>query len=328
MTSSKIPPRTPEDVRRLMDLLLAEPSVSGCLHDLQPGALEVNYSGATFLFGAWSDPAGGTMLDGEARGTVEPQPAIVKLGATEREVRCIQQLAQHAPDLVPTLFAAGHRLGDEPLSWMVMERCPLRLDYGWGDHLFTTLLDAGVRFQLASRRLLPPVGPADVGANRVVTFLRDGDAGVPSSPGPTDVLFERFEEDWAWALASCRIELCHGDLHPSNAVWRIAPPDPAGRALLIDPAPQALPWVYEPAYCQVLYWPAGCQVGKLGLVQRMASIRQSYGLDVPDSETLARLEALFLAWHALRFWSHLTHRQGDPQWIADVRRWIERGAAR
>lgn|GEM_PF-5708887 len=60
----------------------------------------------------------------------------------------------------------------------------------------------------------------------------------------------------------------------------------------------------------------------------MATIRESYGLDVPDRETLVRLDALFLAWHALRFWSHLTHRQGDPEWIADVRHWIERGAAR
>ena len=130
MTSSKIPPRTPEDVRRLMDLLLAEPSVFSCLHDLRSGALEANYSGATFLFGAWNNPAGATMLDGAARGTVETQPAIVKIGATEREVRWSQQLAQHTPDLVPALFAASHRLGDETLSWMVMERCPLRLDYG------------------------------------------------------------------------------------------------------------------------------------------------------------------------------------------------------
>ena len=128
-------------------------------------------------------------------------------------------------------------------------------------------------------------------------------------------------------VEACRVELCHGDLHPANAVYRTAPPDPDTRALLIDFAPHALPWVWEPAYCHVLYWPGGAKPGDVPFVRQMAAIRQSYGLEVPAASDLDRLETLFLAWNALIFWPLLDSRRTNADYVAAMRGWLERCAA-
>jgi hypothetical protein len=305
VTIPKIPPRPVGEVRRLAEMVAAVPGVGGrlALGEIRPP--EANYSGAAFVAATW---------DG--------RPALVRIGANRREVEWAELLSRHAEDLVPDVHAAGHGLGDEGLSWLVMERCPLLLDYGWGEALWDTLLDAGVRFQVASRRLAAPVGPLDVSGERVEAFFRGPDAGAGFPGAAVRRLVERFEAEWAWALAACRVELCHGDLHPANAVWRRPATEPGARALLIDHAPRALPWAYEPAYCQTLYWPAGCRADGPELVHRMARMRRSHGLELPAPDVLDRLATLFLAWHGLRFWEHLVARRGNAEWTADVARWV------
>jgi hypothetical protein len=316
------PPRALEEVARLTRLLLEEPLVAGRLHSVRPDEATERWSGSTFLFGAWTDPDGPGSADAK-QPAMSGLPVVVKLGTNEREVRWAQKLALHAPDLIPTVYAGGRSLGGEALPWLVMERCPYRLDYGWGDQLYTMLLDAGVRFQIASRRIAPPVGPADVEVELHCRLIRRGVTNSPPAPGPGRAVVERLERDWAWALSVCRVELCHGDLHPSNAVWRTAPPDPGSRALLIDYAPHALPWVSEPAYCRVLYWPGGRGPGHMGLVHEMAGLRRRYDLEVPSLADLDRLATVFLAWHALRLWPLLTHRHDNADYLNATRRWIE-----
>ncbi|HEX2034815.1 MAG TPA: phosphotransferase [Chloroflexota bacterium] len=299
----------PEDLDRLTHLLLRAPEVAGRLRQARPDEEGPRSSGATFLRGEW------WAADG-ARA-----PALVKLGAGEQEVHWAQRLARHAPDVIPTLYAAGHGLGDEPLPWLVMERCPLLMDYGWGDQLFTMLLDAGVRFQLATRRIGPPVGAADVAVERFCAQVRRGATSTPPAPGPAGELVEGLERTWRWVLSTCRVERCHGDLHPSNAVWRTAPPDPESRALLVDFIPQTLPWVSDAAYCQVLYWPAAPPAYP-SYVHEMAALRRAYGLEVPGADDLDRLTRIFLGWYAMRIWPGATHRHGIPAYVAAVRRWV------
>src|SRR5436190_23992809 len=101
------PPRTMDETWRLVRLLQEEPGVAGRVRDLEISEVEPGSSGARMVYGTW---------DGAL-------PAIVKLGAGDREVHWARQLSRHAPNVMPGVFAAGYALGGEPLPWLIMERC-------------------------------------------------------------------------------------------------------------------------------------------------------------------------------------------------------------
>src|SRR5262245_62002361 len=103
MTIPKIPPRPVGELRRLAETVAAVPGVGGWLALGEVWPPEANYSGAAFVEATW---------DG--------RPALVKIGANRREVEWAELLSRHAEDLVPDVYAAGHGLGDEGLSWLVM----------------------------------------------------------------------------------------------------------------------------------------------------------------------------------------------------------------
>jgi hypothetical protein len=304
-----IPAHSRADAERLVRRLLAEPAAAGRLRDAQLGELSANYSGAFLVQATWDD-----------------QPAIAKVGATPREVQWAQDLARVDPDLIPTLYASGDALGDEPLAWIVMERCRHEVGWQWGGAGYGMLLEAGVRFQLASRRIAPPVGPADVDPGPFFALAHEALTTDPPAPGPAATVLANAERDWAWVVSHCRVELCHGDLHPANAVSRAAPPHPEARALLIDHAPAAMPWASEPARCEILYWRTQTPRGEPTLVHAMAAIRRRHGLEVPRPADLDRLSALFLAWHALRLWPYTQHRQIRPEYPEAARAYVEAAA--
>ena len=303
-----IPARPPEDAERLLRLLLQQPAVAGGLGDVRLVELAANYSGAFFAHATWLR-----------------QPAIVKVGATPREVRWMRDLARVDRRIIPALFASGDAIGDEPLAWLVMERCPHEVGWQWGGAGYGMLLEAGVLFQLAARKIAPPVGPADVDVDGFCALAREALACEPPPPGPAAELVARMPDDWSWVLRTCQVELCHGDLHAGNAVSRAAPPDPEARALLIDHAPLALPWASEPARCEIIYWPTQTPHGEPSLVHAMAAVRARHGLEVPRPADLDRLARLFLAWHALRLWPHARHRDfpGRPGYRDAVRQYVE-----
>src|SRR5690349_244751 len=85
------PPRTVEETWRLVRLLDEEPGVAGRLRDLEISQVEPGSSGARMVHGTW---------DGTS-------PAIVKLGAGDREVHWAMQLSRLAPDVMPGVYAAG-----------------------------------------------------------------------------------------------------------------------------------------------------------------------------------------------------------------------------
>jgi hypothetical protein len=270
------------------------------------------------LHGLWTERVGDPATPGA--------PVLVKVGATPREVRWTRDLARVDPGLIPTLHASGDAIGDQPLAWLVMERCRHVVGWQWGGVGYGMLMEAGVRFHLAARALGPPLGPGDVATAAYCQRVRLGAAGGPPAPGPAETVLARMERDWEWVLAVCRVELCHGDLHPGNAVSRAAPPDPEARALLIDHAPQPMPWVYDPAYCEVVYWRTPTPHGEPTLVHAMAAVRARHGLEVPPAAELDRLATLFLAWNALRLWSHEAHRRHHPDYADAARGYVEAAA--
>jgi hypothetical protein len=275
------------------------------------------------------------MVHGTWAGETEALPAIVKLGAGEREVHWAMQLSRHAPDVLPGVYAAGYTLGGERLPWLVLERCPYTIDYDWfraerGHRIFTTLMEAGVRFHLASRRIAPLVGPEDVRVEWLSGLVRLALTCDPPAPGPRELVERvcgRLERDWAWMLSVCRVELCHGDLHLANAVWRTRPSEPDSRALLLDHAPYAMPWALEAAYCQAIYWGGWARHPVYTTpTHEMAALRAAHNLEVPGPADVDRLATLCVAWQAMRLWPTTTRYHGRPKYESAVARWIEHAA--
>ena len=328
--------RTPSETRRLVRLLEDEPSVAGRFRAVELSEVEPGRSGAWMVHGTW-DASGASF------------PVIVKLGAGAREVHWATQLSRSAPDVadvadvvdvVPTVYAAGYALGGEPVPWLVMERCPYVLDRRWlrepwAHHLVTTLLDAGVRFHVAARRIAPPVGPADVWRNWVNERVRRGATSDPPAPGPTQQVVERLESDWEWVLSVCGVEFAHGDLHLGNAVWRTALFEPDATALLVDHAPYPMPWALEAARCEAIYWGEWTRQTRRTrrpihptTVHEMAALRAAQGMEVPAPADVDRLAAMCVAWEALGLWSNpmRTGYQTMAKYVATFTRWMEDAA--
>ena len=141
-------PRSEAEVRRLMRLVLEEPSVAGRLRDLAPMGDSRKWSGANFFSGVWHGD--------------REEIVLVKVGGEAREQWWVRALAREAPELLPTIHATGALLGGRELPWIVMERCPYGIEWRWGMPVFTMLFDSSVRFQLVSRLVAPPEGKWDV----------------------------------------------------------------------------------------------------------------------------------------------------------------------
>lgn len=281
------------------------------------------------VHGTWHPAGTGTATSGQTG----PLPAILKLGAGEREVNWTTHLSQHAPDVIPTLYAAGLTLGGEPIPWLLMERCPHPLDSAWRrtpwfHRPITTLLDAGVRFHRAARQIAPPVGPQDVWVNWFSDLVHRALASDPPPPGPVARVIERLPRDFEWVLSVSRVEFAHGDLHLANAVWRTTPDDTHARALLIDHACHPLPWAIESAYCRAVYWGNWTEHPDYPTTTHlMAALRTSYGLEVPSTADVDRLAALCVAWQALRLWPGTKHFHNTPVYVDTVTHWVEAAAS-
>ena len=260
-------------------------------------------------------------------GTWDDVPSIVKVGVPPNELRWTREVARVDPGVLPTLFASGDSIGEEPLRWLAMERCPHVLGWQFQETGYRLLIEAGIRFQRATRQVGPRPGPVDVDVNRFGRVLRQslGTSDVPLPEG-ADAFAAAVERDVAWVLSVCEVEQCHGDLHPSNAVLRVPPPDPAARALLVDVSSSALPWAYEGPYAEVVFWPTPLPDGHPTMTHAMAAERRRHGMSVPSEEDVRRLSILYRGWHALRLWSHAPHRTHHPDYEAAARRYIREAA--
>jgi hypothetical protein len=300
--------KTREVIEHLHRLVLADPAITSVVSEVEPDPQQ------------WGQSA----LHFSARRIGSGEPVLLKVNVARDQLWWTRNLAQVYPELLPQVFATGEHVGDAQLGWVLWERVQGGLYPGWQGREFDMLLEAGVKFQAASRTLAHSAQAAGVLSElRVEDFAGRLEQGVRrAAPGPADRVLERVFEDWAWVNDVCETEVCHGDLHMANALCRDEPP--GGEALLIDHHPTRMPWACEPAKLEILNAdPArpGCR----GLVAKQAAIRLRLGLSAPAGADLTRLQAIVLGWWAIQMWAAVGPSP-DPNWRAQRTWHSENGA--
>jgi hypothetical protein len=294
--------KTRDVVERLHQLVLAEPAIMRVAADVAPNPQPWGQSGLHF----------------SARLIGSGEPALLKVNVPRDQLWWTHSLAQAYPDLLPRVFAAGERVGGESLGWVLWEQVRNGLHPGWAGREFDMILEAGVRFQVASRTLVAGAQAAGVlNQLRVEDLAERLEQGVRrAAPGPAERVLRRVVEDWAWVNDICEAEVCHGDLHMANALCRDDPP--GGEALLIDHHPTRMPWACEAAKPEILC-AEPTRMGCRSLVARQAAIRARLGLSVPNQAALERLQAIVLGWWAIQMWGYVGDAP-NPNW-RDPRVW-------
>ena len=81
-------------------------------------------------------------------------PVLIKLGSSPGERYWMEQMFHIAPDLVPSVYATGDRLGGLKLDWIALEKVECNfLGPQWNGNEFDMLLDAAAHFQGAARQI-------------------------------------------------------------------------------------------------------------------------------------------------------------------------------
>ncbi|GJQ29421.1 MAG: hypothetical protein HBSAPP03_13050 [Phycisphaerae bacterium] len=286
--------------------------------------------GAATGFSTWQLPNGSTT------------PALVKLPIGPVEHRWTTSLGTCDPAQwnerwsmaipTPRVLASGTDLGGYDLAWLVVERLtgaglPQTLDEETG----LDLLRAAADFQAAAMKAAPlgprPASPDwDRTLERVRELIRADAFPEASRWGELirkvrralPILQHRWESRPinAW---------CHGDLHPGNAIRRVAPDgdDPAGRhgCVLIDLAlVHPGHWVEDALYLERQYWGHEKQLG-LKPVPTLARLRRERGLPADDSYgDLAMVRRVLMAACA----PALLDREGNPKYLRAALEIMER----
>ena len=293
----------------LLKRLLDEPEVRGHLTDAHVPESVPGSRDGVMVYGRWN-------------GT----PAIAKIGIPANELYWAREVARVDPGVMPTLFASGDTLGSESVAWHLMERCPTVLGWQFHDVGYRLLMEAGVRFQLATRRVRQ-VKQSDVDVGRIGIALRECLTCDYPVPEGSQRLAANLERDMEWVRSVCEVEMCHGDLHPSNAVLRVTPPDPAAQVLLVDISCWPTFWAHEGSYCEIIWWHAPIPDGHPTMTHAMAAVRARHGMSVPSDADLHRLSTLYRGWHALRAWPRASHRNHASGYEAAARQYIKEAAA-
>ncbi len=293
--------RQPDVITALIAAFESDPQTArqlAGLHYEQPP----EYTSHAFLYATW-----------KATGI----PVIVKLNVDPWERYWMTAIDRLAPALVSRVFAGGEHIGPYALRWLVLEHLPYALSHEWGNRLYDLLAASAVRFQAAARMIdRRYVGLVCFHSTRasIEQAIREG------CPGPVQRVLDRLEEDWIWVNEQCGLEVCFGDLTMGNAA--AATPPPGEKIFLIDPLPRVAPWAWDAAYCQTLD-----ATTEVRMVQRMAVARQAQGLTVPEPAVLDRLATILLAWLGARRWWSTSFRREDPEWHAQIQRYMENAAS-
>ncbi len=181
--------KTREVIDYLHQLVLAEPAITSVVAEVAPNPQR------------W----GSSALHFSARHRSSGESVLLKVNVPRDQLWWTRNLAQYYPELQPSVFATGELVGDERLGWIIWEQVHTGLHPGWQGHEFDLLLEAGVRFQVASRTLAYSAQAAGV-----LNELRVEDLGAlieqgvrRGAPGPAERVLQRLFEHWAWVQDVC-----------------------------------------------------------------------------------------------------------------------------
>ena len=180
---------------------------------------------------------------------------------------------------------------------------------------------SAVRFQRAARTIEPRYTQR-MDASLLRRWL---DVGVTAHPpGPVAIVLDRLDTDWTWLIATCALEVCHGDVHLCNVLARTPPPNRSD-ALLIDCQPIMQPWAFDAAYPQILNSIDRRRQGYRDLVPKLACMRAAYGLPSCAAHDVQRVARMALTWFAIRLWGLTPDRHTIADYRTQTERYIHEG---
>jgi aminoglycoside phosphotransferase (APT) family kinase protein len=262
-------------------------ALAGRLHDLHWFRTDWQRGGAGTAFAKWRDE------DGCDR------DVVVKVPVNLREFRWMRRVAGEADGPVAQLITSGTALGPYDFAWIVIERLrygPLGLNWH-ADH-FDRMCEAAARFHRSASAIPIEGTPLHEDWDKLLGSARD------------HVRESRFPERsrWMHALKDFSkkadkaidrwherkpVGWIHGDLHPANAMSRIA--NDHGPACLIDLAEVRIGhWVEDAVYLERLHWVKPERLSHKP-VKCLAEARRRNGLEVGDYPMLASIRRALLA---------------------------------
>lgn len=228
------------------------------------------------------------------------QAVVVKLPVPPAERRWLVRL-QDGEDVVPRVFHHGDELGGYDMAWVVMERLPHGpIGQAWGGAAFDVFVEAVGRFAKASSAFAIEGEPRQKDWKHIHHLAREhirrNDVANEQHWQKALKKAARNLKDWIaiWENRPTN-DWCHGDLHPGNAMSRVAPPN--GPALLFDFAEvHRGNWVEDAIYFEHLYWSRREQLEGRKLCSMIAKERKKHGLSVgEDWSKLASVQRALLA---------------------------------
>lgn len=259
---------------------------AGCLGDIEWFRSTWQRGGAATGNALWTTPSGAAI------------PVMVKAPIGPVEFAWTTRLGSVKPEQwddpgacppTPRVLAGAETLGPYDLGWLVLERFPGRpLATAVDRPALEAILEALAIFQAraaaAAPFTAPPQEPDWAGAidlaRRVAT---EGDLAEAQRWNNALRKFQRLLPRLLDLWAQRPINAWrHGDVHPGNAMWRIAP-DGARSVALIDLALIcAGHWSEDAIYLQRQFWGREEILGGLKPVSGLAKCRKKLGLEVDE----------------------------------------------
>lgn len=263
-------------------------SLEGRLHDLHWFRTDWQRGGAATGSARWRCPETGTDRD-----------VVVKAPVNLREYRWMQRVGTTPDGPVAQLLASGTTLGPYDFAWIIIEKLPYGpLGLTWHPDHLVRICDAAARFQKLAAAIPVDQPTPDEDWEALVAAARE-QVREPSFP-------ERSR--WTTALKELGKKLgkaidrwrsrgplgwVHGDLHPANAMSRVAPDH--GPACLIDLAEVRVGhWLEDAIYLERLHWPRPERLACKPL-KCLAEARKREGLETGDYAPLATARRVLLA---------------------------------
>jgi hypothetical protein len=256
-----------------------------------------------------------------ARLRTDGTDVLIKINATDYEIRWLEAIGAIDPEAAPAVFGSGQSFGDVGLGWMVMERLPHQPPGFGGPEWYGPLLAGAFRWQDAARQVtLNPLHEIDG------EWLRGSIEQAVELDGTSELrrLRDRFDDDWGRTCELCGPpEPAHGDVHFFNAGSRTAGVPQA--LVLFDPIPRLARWPFDAANCQTLTNYRSVDRERPPLVVAAARHRRDLGLATPDDRHIEVVSDFYCAWLSVMWRVHF--RAFAPERAAFAAEYVARAVA-